>query len=270
LGPEAAFLVISSVLTVQALFMADGGLLALGCNVFNLGFFPAFVAYPLFRRIVGDRWTTGRIFGGSIAAAEVGLLLGAFGVVLQTTLSGVSSLPLSYFVAAMIPIHVAIGLVEGLVTAAVVLFVRQAQPELLARNAERKPVAGLNLKPVLVGVALAAVLSGAAFSWFASTHPDGLEWSIAKVSGSEEFAGKASESIHQTLAALQEKTAFLPDYGFKTTAAAPEAEPSWPSPNAGTSVAGAVGAILTLLVAVAVGYGLAGRWRGPSDRKPRS
>src|SRR5512134_667024 len=56
LGPHAAFLVIASVLVVQALFFADGGLLALGCNAFNLGFLPAFVAYPvLYRRIAGDR-----------------------------------------------------------------------------------------------------------------------------------------------------------------------------------------------------------------------
>jgi cobalt/nickel transport system permease protein len=46
LGPYAAFLTIASVLVVQALFFADGGLLALGCNIFNLGFFPAFIAYP--------------------------------------------------------------------------------------------------------------------------------------------------------------------------------------------------------------------------------
>src|SRR5512136_1265554 len=56
LGPHAAFIVIASVLTVQALFFADGGLLALGCNIFNLGFFPAFVAYPLvYRRLVPAR-----------------------------------------------------------------------------------------------------------------------------------------------------------------------------------------------------------------------
>jgi cobalt/nickel transport system permease protein len=50
LGPQAAYLTIASVLVVQALFFADGGLLALGCNLFNLGFFPAFVAYPLLTR----------------------------------------------------------------------------------------------------------------------------------------------------------------------------------------------------------------------------
>ena len=54
LGPYAAFLVMASVLTVQALFFADGGLLALGCNIFNLGFFPCFIAYPfIYKKIVG-------------------------------------------------------------------------------------------------------------------------------------------------------------------------------------------------------------------------
>ena len=96
LGPYAAFLTIASVLTVQALFFADGGLLALGCNIFNLGFFPAFVAYPLFKMIVRDKWTTGRVVGGSIVGAEVALLLGSFAVVAQTALSGVSSLPFTY------------------------------------------------------------------------------------------------------------------------------------------------------------------------------
>ena len=47
LGPEAAFLVMASILAVQALFFADGGLLALGCNMINMGFFSAFVADPL-------------------------------------------------------------------------------------------------------------------------------------------------------------------------------------------------------------------------------
>ena len=44
LGPYAGFLTLASVLVIQALFFADGGLLALGCNILNLGFFPCFVA----------------------------------------------------------------------------------------------------------------------------------------------------------------------------------------------------------------------------------
>jgi len=161
LGPEAAFLVMASVLTVQALFFADGGLLALGANIFNLGFIPAFVAYPLvYRRIVGATPTRARVIVGSVLAAVVGLQLGALGVVLETTLSGVSALPLGAFVALMLPIHLGIGIIEGLVTGAVALFVMQAQPELLARNASHKPLRDVNLKPVLVGLLAAAVVAG--------------------------------------------------------------------------------------------------------------
>src|SRR4030042_835992 len=67
LGPYAAFLVIASVLTVQAFFFADGGLLALGCNLFNLGFFPAFIAYPLiYRGIAKDQHGTPRAWGAGL------------------------------------------------------------------------------------------------------------------------------------------------------------------------------------------------------------
>ena len=74
LGPYAAFVVIASVIAVQAFFFADGGILALGCNVFNLGFFPCFVAYPLiYRSIAGTRSTQGRILAGSVLSAVIGL-----------------------------------------------------------------------------------------------------------------------------------------------------------------------------------------------------
>src|SRR5512136_1061958 len=54
LGPHAAFLTIASVLVVQALFFADGGLLALGCNIFNLGFIPAFIVFPfIYKKLAG-------------------------------------------------------------------------------------------------------------------------------------------------------------------------------------------------------------------------
>ena len=95
LGPHAAFLTISSVLMVQALFFADGGLLALGCNIFNLGLLPG-----LFRLSLsiprGSRRTAPpqkRIFPASVISATAGLLLGAVCVVLQTRLSGISELP---------------------------------------------------------------------------------------------------------------------------------------------------------------------------------
>lgn len=255
LGPEAAFLVMASVLTVQALFFADGGLLALGSNIFNLGFFPAFIAFPLiYKKVVGDRPTTGRIVTGSMLGALVGLELGAFGVVLETTLSGISSLPFSTFVAMMLPIHAAIGIVEGLVTSAVILFVYKAQPEILTRTSERKSLSGLTLRPVLVALLAAALLSGAAFAWFASTNPDGLEWSISKVTGTEELASQV-RGIKATAAAIQARTAFLPDYTFKQAGTAEEAAGAaqWPAVDAGTSTAGVVGAGVTLALVAAVG-----------------
>ena len=50
LGPYRAFITLASVLIIQSLFFADGGLLALGCTIFNLAFFPAFIALPFIYR----------------------------------------------------------------------------------------------------------------------------------------------------------------------------------------------------------------------------
>lgn len=270
LGPAAAFLVMASILAVQALFFADGGLLALGANIFNLGFFPAFVAYPLiFRKIVGDTPvpTRSRTFVGGIIAAVVGLQLGALGVVLETTASRITELPFATFLLLMQPIHLAISVVEGLVTAAVVLFVLQAQPELLARTVARKPLTGLNLKPVLIGLAVIALIAGGALSWFASSNADGLEWSIARVTGTEGEL-QASSATHKTAADVQARTAILPDYALKEgdpVAEAPlnesaaqhstndESGVAWPAIDAGTSVSGVVGALITLAIAIAIG-----------------
>jgi len=268
LGPYAAFLVMASVLTVQAFFFADGGLLALGCNIFNLGFFPAFVAYPLlYRAMVKRQDGASRAWVGAIIAAVVGLELGALGVVLETKASGISELPFGTFLLMMLPIHLAIGVVEGLATAAVVSFVARARPEALPMAPS---VGGSgSLRPVLIGLAIAAVVMGGLASWFASTYPDGLEWSMAKVSGKEELESPAA-GIHARLAKIQEKTAFLPDYGFKSAEVAPEAvataEPAaavapepWPRVSAGTSVAGIVGGLLTLALAGLIGIALRAR-----------
>ena len=72
LGPHAAFLVMASILTLQALLFADGGLLALGCNIFNLGALPCFVAYPLlFRPLAGRGDSSRRLLAASLVAALV-------------------------------------------------------------------------------------------------------------------------------------------------------------------------------------------------------
>jgi cobalt/nickel transport system permease protein len=70
----------------------------------------------------------------AVGAAVIGLQLGTLGVVLQTVASGITSLTFSGFALLMLPIHLAIGVVEGLATAAIVLFIRRARPELVNRG----------------------------------------------------------------------------------------------------------------------------------------
>jgi cobalt/nickel transport system permease protein len=261
LGRHAALIVMASILAVQALFFADGGLLALGANIVNMGVIPIFIAYPLvYRKIVGGgpEFSRTRVVVGSILASVIGLELGALAVTLETTASGITELPLSLFLAAMLPIHLAIGAIEGVVTAVVVLFVLKAQPELLARTAEHKPLTGLRVKPVMIGLAAAAVVAAVALSWFASAYSDGLEWSIAKVAGTEQ-GPSATSSAHEAAADLQGGTAFLPDYTFKADEpaadeAAAEEEPAWPAVDAGTSVAGLVGGAIVAGIVVLVGF----------------
>lgn len=245
LGPWAALIANASVLTVQALFFADGGLLALGANIFNLGVLPCLVAYPLLYRLLasGDP-SPRRIALACVVAAVVGLQLGALGVVLQTVASGVSALSFSTFLWLMLPIHLAIGLVEGLATAAVVLFVRRARPDLLAATAAPSH----SMRPVAAGFAAAALLTAGLLSWFASDYPDGLEWSIARAAQAAELP-MPDTATHTALAQAQQRLALLPDYDFPATDAA-GATPSGGLAKPGTSLAGVVGGLATLLLLV--------------------
>ena len=260
LGPHAAFLVMASVLTVQALFFADGGLLALGCNIWNLGIYPCCIAYPLvYRPLAGDGGSPRRIFTASLASAVVALQLGAFSVVLQTLFSGKSELPFGTFVLMMQPIHLAIGIVEGLVTAGVVHYVRSVRPEDLEISVSTgPPPRGGSLRNVLAGFVALAVVTGGALSWFASAYPDGLEWSIEKITGKPELPGQ-ERGVASTLKRLQERTALLPDYGFKKPEGSPEdpkEAPSWPSVDAGATVSGLVGGALVLGLALIIGWAI--------------
>ncbi len=256
LGPYAGFLTMASVLTIQALFFADGGLLALGCNIVNLGFFPCFLVYPLiYKPLVGNTPIRGRIIAGSLLSALIGLQLGAFGVVSETVFSGITELPFRAFVLLMQPIHLAIGIVEGIATAVVILFIWQARPELLEADSNA-PQTSRSLKPVLIGLGLAAAITAGALSWFASANPDGLEWAMFHTAGKEELA-TPEHSIYSSLANIQKTTALLPDYGFKSSESdAAEPENSWPAVNAETSAAGLIGGMCILLVATGIGFAL--------------
>jgi cobalt/nickel transport system permease protein len=257
LGPHAAFIVIASVLTVQALFFADGGLLALGANMFNLGVLPCYLAYPLvYRPLAGAARSTRRAAVAAMLAAVVALQLGALAVVLQTVASGISSLPLRSFLGLMLPIHLAIGVVEGMATVALVLFLRRARPELL----DVAPIATPHRRRgVLTGLALAAAFTGGVLSWFASSAPDGLEWSVARAAGVEAPAAP-THGVHAALRSVQQHTAVLPDYALpRPDGAAADKRATWPDVNRGTTLAGLLGGVVTLLLVMLLGLVL--RWR---------
>ncbi|MCM1256385.1 MAG: energy-coupling factor ABC transporter permease [Roseburia sp.] len=239
LGPYAGFLTMIGVLTIQCLFFADGGLLALGCNIWNMAFYGCFVGALLIWRPMMKRGAgRGKIIAASIIGCVLTLQLGAISVVLETYVSGVTELPFGVFLAAMQPIHLLIGLVEGLITAAVLCFVYEARPELLwgVGNAGEKE-GKISYKKTLGILGAAALFFGGALSLFASAYPDGLEWSMEKVAGTTELT--AEGAAYALTEKIQEFTAFLPDYAFKNSESA-----------AGTSFSGVAGAVLVVVFCV--------------------
>lgn len=256
LGPYAAFITIASVLIIQAFFFADGGILALGCNIFNMGFFPCFICYPfIYKKITAGGINRKKIVIASTLAVIVGLQMGAFAVVIETAASGISSLPFKTFVLLMQPIHLAIGLVEGIATSAVILFLYNAQPELITSSddtSEKRPV--FSVRKAVIGFIAASIIAGGVLSWFASTHPDGLEWSMFKTAGVEEIESP-EHGIYTFFNNLQKSTAFLPDYDFiKPETAGGETPGAWPSVNSGSSVSGIAGGTLTVLLILLAGF----------------
>ncbi len=259
LGPQAGFLSMIVILTIQCLFFADGGLMALGANVWNMAFYGCFVGYYLiWRPIMRSRWfgsgrgaQRGRIIAASIIGCIVTLQLGAFSVVLETSLSGITELPFGAFVALMQPIHLAIGLVEGLVTAAVLTFIFESRPELL-RDVEVDSgamPARRSLKAVIAILAVIVLVVGGGLSLLASSNPDGLEWALfgnadagyAENMGLDEEDYGLSSKAADTAGSIQDATAFLPDYAF--------ADDDTP---VGTSVSGIVGSAIVAGVAVLI------------------
>ena len=258
LGPQAGFLSMVVILAIQALFFADGGLLALGANCWNMAFYGCFVGYYLLWRPIMRSKLFGSSKGGarakitlaSILGCVLTLQLGAFSVVLETTASGITELPFGAFVGIMQPIHLAIGLVEGLITSAVLVFVYEARPELLMDvNAAGAKEGKCSLKTTIVILAVVVAIVGGGLSLFASGNPDGLEWSMfgnaesgySENMGLDEESYGVSSGAAEVAGSIQEKTAFLPDYAFATSDSA-----------AGTSVSGLLGSAIVAGVAVIV------------------
>ena len=131
LGPWAGMLVLTSVLAVQALLFQDGGLLALGANVFNMavvGVLVAWVVYTALRRLLGDRTWSMMVSG--FAAAWLSVVVASLVAAAELAVSGTS--PWVVALPAMGLVHMLIGAGEGLITVGVLAFLQAARPDLLA------------------------------------------------------------------------------------------------------------------------------------------
>ena len=261
LGPQAGFLSMVVILTIQALFFADGGLLALGANCWNMAFYGCFVGYyvlwrpimrsKLFNKMGAKAAGRIRIILASVLGCVITLQLGAFSVVLETSLSGITELPFGTFVGIMQPIHLAIGLIEGLITSAVLVFVYEARPELLmdVDTSDAAAQSKCSLKTTIVILAVVVAIVGGGLSLVASSNPDGLEWSMfgnadagySENMGLDEENYGISSGAAEVAGSIQEKTAFLPDYAFANSDSA-----------AGTTVSGLLGSVMVAAVAVLV------------------
>jgi cobalt/nickel transport system permease protein len=244
LGPSAAFVALASVVTVQALFFADGGLLALGCNAFNMGFWPCFAGAALQRRLAGPSQGA-RATAATVASAVACVELGAVGVVAQTALSGRADVPPGQLLALVAGIHLPIGLVEGLVTASVVRLVARAAPGRVAGAATaRTPLLAAGL-----GAALFVATAGASL---ASARPDGLEWSLARARGAAADPAPHATGVGALLARVQGASALFPEYA-----------------PAGAVHPGAAGALLAGGAVVALGAAAALARRGARGRSAK-
>ena len=240
LGPFAGFLTMIGILLIQCLLFADGGLLALGCNVWNMAFYGCFIGgFLIWKPIMRKGFSRAKIMAASIIGCILCLQLGAFSVTIETLLSGVTELPFSTFVLFMQPIHLAIGLVEGLITASVLIFVYEARPTLLWTGNTASGKEKMSAKKVTAILAIAAAFIAGVLSLFASAFPDGLEWSIERITGATEL--NRTTALGEAASGILETTALLPDYAFKNSESA-----------FGTSFSGIVGGLI--VVALCVGF----------------
>lgn len=222
LGPWAAILVMTAVVSIQALLFQDGGLIVLGANLFNMAVVGVFVSYAVLTLVKKlFRNEKAGLFTGSVTAAWSSIFIASLACALELSLSGTS--PARIAVPAMAAIHALIGVGEALITLGAVSFVFAARKDLLLAGQQ----SGKTSRGIVIGGALITILL-AILSPLASSHPDGLEW-VAEEAG---FLSFAQESFYN----------IIPDYvvpGISNEALA-------------TIAAGILGAAVVFVVAAAV------------------
>ncbi len=255
LGPWAGACVIASVLCVQALLFADGGLTALGANFVNMGLLGSVVGYAIFaelRRLLG-----GGIQGtlvGAMLAAWVAVLISAGACALELAWSnpGIAWLPLLGW---MLLIHAAIGVGEALITGLILRSILAARPDLIPGACHAVPSSNQIGRFALAGMGLALALALFAAP-FAYDAPDGLETVVEKVGIDYSDASEPGSETQE----IQPTKAPMPDYQLPI--------PGLSSMRMATAAAGVVGTLIVCGVAVLLARATAGSHRLPRPSVP--
>jgi len=248
LGPHLAAIVISSVVIVQCLIFQDGGLLALGCNIINIGLVPSYLGYFLYRTITNGKFSSLKVYIGAMLASVIAMEAGAILVAIQAAMSGVLAVPLSTFLITMIGVHFLVGFVEGLVTVTVLAYLQQLRPDIVADSLPG--TVRLSKNAVLATLGILAVLIGAGLSLLASDLPDGLEWSYAERPDEPEFETVVSNPDSRITAVddFQSKYSLMPDYSARASKLGDVADGQADIGAGWTSFAGVVGSAVTMAV----------------------
>jgi cobalt/nickel transport system permease protein len=248
LGPHLAAVVISSVVIVQCLIFQDGGLLALGCNIINMGLVPCYLGYFIYRAVTVGRSSSLRTYIGAMLACIVALGVGAVLVPIEAALSGVLAVPFLTFLLTMVGVHLLVGLVEGLITVAVLAYLQQVRPDLIVDALPGR--VRFSKTTVLATLVVFTLVAGAALSLLASEMPDGLEWSYLERPDQPDFKPIVSNEDSATAAVdeLQAKYTPLPDYSVRGAALGQVAGEADQASAGWTSFAGVIGSALTMIV----------------------
>jgi cobalt/nickel transport system permease protein len=250
LGPHLAAIVISSVVIIQCLIFQDGGLLALGCNIINMGIVPCYLGYFLYRTTNAGQPGSTRAYIGAMLASVISIEAGAILVPIEATLSGVLSIPFSTFLITMIGVHFLVGFVEGLITIAVLGYLQQVRPDVVTDTLPGK--IRLSRKAVLITLAAFAFITGAGLSLLACQFPDGLEWSYAERPDQSDFK-PVVENEDSRIAAVddfQSRYTPMPDYTIRTShlGHVDESEIEFNAAAGWTSFAGVLGSGITMIL----------------------
>jgi cobalt/nickel transport system permease protein len=191
LGPMAGFLTITTVVIAQALFLQDGGLVALGTNIFNIAAVTCFSGYAIYKLLYRAAKSGKRLVLAGFFAGWISLMLSAAFCALELGLSG--AIPLKIGLTTMLSYHAVVGVVEGMLTAGVLSFLFKVRPDLMEINAlSRFGIADWIGAVLLVGIpASILVMAGS------SSLPDPLQ-KILILSPLGSAAGADSERLSST------------------------------------------------------------------------